>query len=82
VTGGQQIQAQQLGQKIGIRDVVRVFHPAVGLHRGGVGQHDVIAVILEAIHQPIPVEGGFQGDGGDALPVGLEQLQDGREVAG
>ena len=82
MTGGQKIQAQQLREEVGIRDVVRVFHPAVGLHRGGVGEHDVIAVVLQTVHQPIPVEGGFNGDGGDAVPVGLEQLQDGREVAG
>ena len=82
MTGGQELQAQQFCEEVGIRDVVGVFHPAVGLHPGGVGEHDVIAVVLEAVHQPIPVEGGFDGEGGDAGLVGLEQLQDRGQVAG
>ena len=53
-------------------------------HQGRLYRHQAprrtprIAVILEAIHQPIPVESGFDGDGGDALLAGLEQLQDRR----
>ena len=82
MTGGQEVQAQEFGQEVGIRDVVGVFHPAGGLHPGGVGEDDVIAVILEAVHQPIPVEGGLDGNGGDALLVGCEQLQDGGQVSG
>ena len=42
----------------------------------------MIAVILESVHQPIPVVGGLDGDGGNALLVGLEQLQDGSQIAG
>ena len=82
MAGGQEVQAQEFGQEVGIGDVIGVFHPAVGLHPGGVGERDVIAVILEAVHQPIPVEGGFDGDGDNAFLVGCEQLQDGGQVAG
>jgi hypothetical protein len=52
------------------------------LHRRRIGQDDVIAVILQAVHQPIPIEGGLDADGGDAVLVGLEQFKDGFEVAG
>ena len=79
---GRRFRAQELGEKVGVRNVVGVFHSAVGLPPGRIGQDDVIAVILETVHQPIPVEGGFDGDGGDALLVRLEQLQDGSQVAG
>ena len=68
--------------EVGGGDGVSIFHPAVGLHPGGVGEHDVIAVILEAVPQPIPVEGGCDGDRGNTVPVGIKQLQDRRQVAG
>ena len=82
MAGGQEVQAQELGEKVGVRNVVGVFHSAVGLHPGRIGEHDVIAVILKTVHQPIPIVGGLDGDGGDALLVRLEQLQDGSQVAG
>ena len=55
---------------------------AVGLHRGGVGEHNVIAVILKSIHQPIPVVGGLDSNRVDALFVRLEQLHDAGQLAG
>ena len=82
MAGGQEVQAQELGEKVGVGDIVGVLLAVVGLHAGGIGEHDVIAVILKTVHQPIPVVGGLDGDGGDALLVRLEQLQDGSQVAG
>lgn len=74
---GQEVQSQQLGEKEGVGDVVGVFHPVVGLHPRRTGQHHVVAVILKTIHKPLPVEGGFHGDGGDPLLVGFEHSQNG-----
>lgn len=82
MAGGQEVQTQELGEKVGVGDIVGVLLAVVGLHAGGIGEHDVIAVILKTVHQPIPVVGGLDGDGGDALLVRLEQLHDGSQVAG
>jgi len=82
MAGRQEVQAQELGEEVGIRDVVGVFHPAVGLHRRGVGEHDVIALILQTVHQPIPVERRLQSNGGNALLMGVEESQNQLQITG
>ena len=77
MTGGQNVQAQQFSEEVGVGNIVGVFESVVGLHARGVGEHHVVAVILQTVHEPIPVVGGLDGHGGDALLVGFEQLQDG-----
>ena len=82
MAGGQNVQAQEFGEEEGVGNIVGVFEAVVGFHARGVGQHNIVAVIPQAVGQPIPVVSGLDGDGGDALLVGIQQLQDGRQVAG
>jgi len=82
MAGGQEVQAQQLGQEVGVGNIVGVLLAAVGLHASGIGQYDVIAVILKPVHQPIPVEGRFNSNAGDALLVRFQQVENARQVAG
>jgi len=82
MAGGQDVQAQEFGEEESVRNIVRVLEAIVGFHARGVGEHHVVAVIAQAVGEPIPVVGGLDGDGGDAVLVGREQLQDGRQVAG
>lgn len=82
MAGGQDAQAHEFAQEEGVGDVVGVLETVVLAHLGGVGQHDGIAVICEAIDEPIPVVGRFDGHLGDPGFIRFEQLQDGGQLAG
>jgi len=55
-----------------IAAVIPVRQAAVRLHRRGVGQVHDVACLMQAIHQPIPVEGGLNDN---ALQLGVMRLQ-------
>jgi len=62
--------------------VVGVFLALVQLDERGVCQVDGVALVHEAVDEPVPVEGGFDGEAFDALFVGFEGLADRLDVVG
>jgi hypothetical protein len=80
--GWQNSQSQQVRKVTGIGFVTAVFQSFVFLDRCGVGQMHFEPRRLQAINQPVPVEGRFDDNAGHLFPPGQEQSDDLRQVVG
>ena len=65
MVGGQDAQAHEFAQEVGVGHVVGMLEAVVLFHARRVGQHHGVALVFEAIDQPIPVVGGLDGHLGD-----------------
>jgi hypothetical protein len=72
---------QKIGQVFGIMGVIGVFGSGGFLELGGIGQMHLIAMLGQAIHEPVPVVGGFNRNMFQSLKA-LQGLQDFVEVVG
>jgi len=77
----QEVQAQELGEKVGVRNVVGVFSFRCRLHPGRIGRARRDSRDPETV-PPTNNCRWTRRHGGDALLVRFEQLQDGSQVAG
>jgi hypothetical protein len=74
--------SQQVGEVARIGFVAAVLESCVFLDRRGVGQMYLEARRLQAINQPVPVEGRFDDNAGHLFPPGHEQAKNLRQVVG
>ena len=80
--GRQNAQAQHFGDPERIRLIIGMLQPVVLPHLGRVGQYHWVAVLAQAVDQPVPVVGGFHRNGMDVLLMGCECVQNTRQIAG
>ena len=81
IAGRQNVQAQHLRQKKAVRFVVGVLEPVVLLHGRRVGQDHRITVVLQSVHQPIPVVSRFHRNLLQTFLKRFERLQHALQIA-
>lgn len=75
----QYVQSSHMRQPEGFPPVIGIFESFILFDSGWVGQMDLVAMLLKAIHQPVPVVGSFHHN---AIQIAFERFQHTERTSG